>query len=159
MMFILDIEASGLGDDSYPIEIAWSSLDSEDSYSTLINPDSAGGWGHWDDYAEAHIHRLSREQCCRDGGNVIAVVEKVEQLLAEYPVFSDAHWQDQQWLNRLFKAVGKRPSAKLMPIEMAVHPSQSGELSHQLANLDRPHRALDDCNLLCTLVRQLRGTR
>lgn len=41
-MYILDIEASGLADESYPIEIAWCALDGKDSYSTLINPESAG---------------------------------------------------------------------------------------------------------------------
>ncbi|UZE94500.1 hypothetical protein [Alkalimarinus alittae] len=50
-MIIFDVEASGLSDDSYPIEVAWQdSNDPECFDSFLINPNET--WKHWDDYAE-----------------------------------------------------------------------------------------------------------
>ena len=54
---ILDIEASGFGRGSYPIEIGFS--DGQGGlFCSLIQPEA--DWLHWDDSAEA-LHGLSRE--------------------------------------------------------------------------------------------------
>ena len=151
-MYILDIEASGLDEDSYPIEIAWCSLDGADEFSVLINPESAGGWDSWDDYAESAIHGISRSECCERGENVVVVANRLEQLLEDHPVFSDAPYQDQQWLNRLFDAVGNRSPAILMPIDQAVRPNKRAQLNKSLVELARPHRAMADCLLLKKVV-------
>jgi len=156
-MYVLDIEASSLSDTSYPIEIAWCHIDGTDAFSTLINPESAGGWDDWDTYAETEIHRLSREQCCQEGQNVVVVAKKVEELLMNHPVCSDAHGKDQQWLDRLFEAVGRRPPAKLMDIKDTVLPKQRAALDQRLKDLERPHRAMDDCLLLSEAIRQVRA--
>lgn len=156
-MFILDIEASGLADESYPIEIAWCSLDGKESYSALINPDTAGGWDYWDSYAETAIHGLSRKQCREQGESVVTVTRAVGKLLEEEPVFSDAHWQDQEWLERLFEAVGKLPPAKLMPLDQTVPHDKRFDLAVKLAAPNRPHRALADCRLLARVVREVRS--
>ncbi|WP_273208989.1 hypothetical protein [Marinobacter subterrani] len=156
-MFILDIEASSLNDDSYPIEIAWCDLNGSNSVAMLINPDSAGDWDEWDSYAEMAIHGLSREQCCKEGENVVRVARIVGELLEENPVFSDAHWQDQKWLERLFESVGKRPPAKLIPLEQLVPLDRRFILAAKLATPSRPHRALADCQFLTKLVREVRA--
>lgn len=153
-MYVLDIEASSLSDNSYPIEIAWCHVDGSDVFSTLINPDTAGGWDDWDTYAETEVHGLSREQCCQEGHNVVLVARRVEALLTNHPVCSDAHWQDQKWLDRLFEAVGKRPPAKLMAIGDTVPPQKRAALDQRLKDLDRPHRAKDDCLLLSEAIRR-----
>lgn len=156
-MFIIDFEASSLAALSYPIEVAWCDLQGVRTYSTLINPDSAGGWDDWDSYAEIQIHGLTRERCCQEGANVLTVVQEVEELLLNHPVFSDAHWQDQTWLDRLFEAVGKRPPAKLMSLDQAVPPNKRFDLAVRLATPTRPHRALADCQLLAQIVREVRA--
>ncbi len=156
-MVILDIEASSLSNESYPIEIAWFDLEGKFDYSKLINPESAGGWDDWDSYAEAEIHGLTRERCCQEGANVLTVVQEVEELFLSYPVFSDAHWQDQRWLDRLFEAVGKRPPAKLMPLDQAVSHDKRSDLAARLATVVRPHRALADCQMLAQIVRDVRA--
>ncbi|NMT63470.1 3'-5' exonuclease [Marinobacter orientalis] len=155
-MFILDIEASGLVDESYPIEIAWVSLDGSETFSTLINPESAGGWDHWDNYAETEIHGISRQHCCERGKDVVVVAQRVEKLLLGHPVFSDAPYQDQRWLSRLFESVGRSCPAVLMPIDQLVIRSRRGELNRRLSQINRPHRAVHDCMLLADVVRQVR---
>lgn len=155
-MYVLDIEASGLADESYPIEIAWCTLDGTDSYSTLINPESAGGWDYWDEFAETAFHGISRDRCCRDGQNVLIVAQQVERVLSEYPVFSDAPYQDQRWLKRLFEAVDRQCPAILMPLDHLVRSSKQSELNQRLSLLSRPHRALDDCLQLAQVVQQVR---
>ena len=53
---VLDIEASGFGRGSFPIEIGFVLPDGE-SFCTLIRP--APGWTHWDPAAE-RLHRISQ---------------------------------------------------------------------------------------------------
>lgn len=156
-MYILDIEASGLGDESYPIEIAWCAVDGDDVFSALINPESAGDWDYWDEHAEMDIHGISRDECCAKGENVVTLGRQLETFLADNVVFSDAAYQDQRWIDRLFDAVGKRSPAKLLDIEQAVPMDCRAELSRRLSELQRPHRAEADCLALRELVRQVRG--
>lgn len=150
--YILDIEASGLGDESYPIEIAWCSIDGNDCYSTLINPESAGGWDYWDDFAESAVHGISRKQCCERGENVVIVARRLSDLLLNAPVFSDAPYQDQLWIKALFDASGAVCPSALMPIEQLVAVEDRPGLTRSLSELERPHRALNDCIALRELI-------
>ena len=59
----LDIEASGFGRDSYPIEIGFVLSDGE-AWCTLVRPES--GWTHWDPAAEA-LHGITRDLALRHG--------------------------------------------------------------------------------------------
>ena len=63
MRVFLDFEASSLGKNGYPIEVAWVFEDG-DSESFLISP--IGRWTGWDAAAEA-IHGISREQLAAEG--------------------------------------------------------------------------------------------
>jgi len=50
----IDFEASGLSDESYPIEVAWNNVDGTvESY--LINTDCVTDWIYWDPNAEADL--------------------------------------------------------------------------------------------------------
>ena len=54
---IVDVEASGFGGESYPIEIGIA-MEGGAKFCTLIMP--APEWQHWDDEAEK-VHRVSRD--------------------------------------------------------------------------------------------------
>lgn len=56
MFIFLDIEASGLGSGSFPVEIAWVSEGGAEE-SHLIRP--APGWTQWSRRAEA-LHGITR---------------------------------------------------------------------------------------------------
>ena len=56
--YIIDVEASGLQSESYPIEVAWCDIDTCCASSFLIKP--ARSWTVWDKKAEA-LHGLSRD--------------------------------------------------------------------------------------------------
>jgi DNA polymerase III epsilon subunit-like protein len=156
-MYILDIEASGLGPDSYPIEIAWCSLDGEQSWSTLINPDSAGGWEDWDDYAEEAIHGIARDQLLSEGQDVVTVARELEQRLGGEDVFSDAVPFDGFWLRRLFGAVGRQNPVRVQPLETIFCSRYAVELGSAIAAFEPPHRALADCRGLAEVVRSVVG--
>ena len=54
---IVDVEASGLGAHSYPIEVGVA-LEEDRKYCSLILPGPQ--WTHWDDDAEK-VHRITRD--------------------------------------------------------------------------------------------------
>ena len=59
----IDVEASGLGNTSYPIEVAWN--DAEGLITNhLVKPEPQ--WTSWDPEAE-RIHGITKEQLEKDG--------------------------------------------------------------------------------------------
>jgi|AntDeeMinimDraft_4_1070355.scaffolds.fasta_scaffold00079_49 hypothetical protein len=156
-MYILDIEASGLGPESYPIEIAWCSLDGEQSWSVLINPDTAGDWEDWDEHAEEAIHGISRDLLRREGRDVVTVARELEERLGGEEVFSDAVSFDGFWLRRLFEAVGQYNPVRPQPLETIYCSRYVLKLEDALSRFEPPHRALPDCLGMAEIVRSVVG--
>jgi hypothetical protein len=101
----IDLEATGFGPESYPIEVAWS-LPSGEIRRCLISPASVPGWTAWDPAAE-RVHGIDRDRLLRNGWPPDYVVERLESDLAGATVFSDAPDFDAAWLARLFAVVGR----------------------------------------------------
>jgi 3' exoribonuclease, RNase T-like len=106
---VLDIEASGFGQDSYPIEIGFVLADGQ-TYCSLIRP--APGWTHWDAQAE-HLHQIARETAVTHGRDLTDVAQQLNQRLRGLTLYCDGWAHDYVWLNVLFEAAGLRPSFKL----------------------------------------------
>jgi hypothetical protein len=101
MPAFLDIEASGLGDHSYPIEIGWAIPFGEEG-GFLIRP--ATGWNHWSAVAEEVFHRISRDTLLREGIHADHAVRRLEAALVRQEVYSEDPEQDGRWLGRLYRA-------------------------------------------------------
>ena len=99
---ILDVEASGFGAGSYPIEIGYVFGDGI-AYCTLIQP--APGWNHWDPAAEA-VHGISRYVLQHRGRTVAEVARDLNARLDGRIVYSDAWGNDLAWLAKLFDEAG-----------------------------------------------------
>ena len=95
---IIDLEASGFGRGSYPIEVGFA-LEDRQVHSFLIRP--AQSWTHWSDEAEK-IHGISRAQLQEHGLNPREIVLKMNELLAGKTLYSDAWSFDSSWIGRLF---------------------------------------------------------
>ncbi len=75
---VLDIEASGFGRGSYPIEVGF--VDAQGgAFCSLIRPEP--DWLHWDASAEA-LHGISREALQRHGRPPAWVADQLNQRLA-----------------------------------------------------------------------------
>lgn len=98
--FILDIEASGFGNGSYPIEVGLA-LQPNHRYCSLIKPEPS--WTHWDVSAEA-IHKIPRQLLTARGQPARTVAGELNELLTGKAVFSDGWVVDKPWLLRLFEA-------------------------------------------------------
>lgn len=95
---ILDIEASGFGKGSYPIEIGVATEQGE-THSWLIVPEP--DWVHWDIEAEK-IHGISREQLRETGHQVSVIAEQLNEMLEGQILYSDGWGFDSGWLALLY---------------------------------------------------------
>lgn len=95
-----DIEASGLGTLSYPIEIAVAEFRGE-THHWLIDPSSIAGWTHWDRSAE-RVHGLSRFEVQDWGLPAEQVASELRALIEGQALISDNPGADRRWLDRLF---------------------------------------------------------
>lgn len=111
---IMDLEASGFGQNSYPIEIGIA-LPSGQTACRLIRP--AAGWTHWSDESE-RLHGIQREQLFNYGYPVTEVADWVNSLLKGKTVYSDGWAFDQGWLNLLFDSAQRRPQFRLQALQI-----------------------------------------
>lgn len=106
---VLDIEASGFGVGSYPIEIGVAMPDGQ-VYQWLIKP--APDWTHWRPEAEA-VHGISRAQLDAEGLPIREVATALNRLVAGNVVFSDGWGVDSSWLALLYHEAGFRQHFRL----------------------------------------------
>jgi hypothetical protein len=150
----LDIEASGLSDRSYPVEIAWNNGDGKVS-SFLINVALVPGWTHWDPNAEK-LHGISRKTLEEDGVDPDAACHVLLTELKGKTVYSDASEFDQFWLDRLFDAHGGAPSpvrvrdmCGIGAIRFAAVRGVASEMKEKaVAEVGGEHRAKNDVRAL-----------
>lgn len=117
---IIDVEASGFGSTSYPIEIGVA-MDDGQKYCTLVVP--APDWTHWDDEAEK-VHRIARDVLELYGKPIRKVASQLNQLLAGKTLYSDGWVVDKPWLTTLFHAAGMEMKFQVSPLEMILSEEQ-----------------------------------
>lgn len=143
--YIIDVEASGFGPQSYPIEVGVV-LGGEKRYCRLIKP--AAHWTYWCPEAEIQ-HQISRQLLEEKGSELHQVAVELNQLLADKIVYSDGWVVDQPWMIELFATAGVAMEFRISPLEMILSEPQMGVWSEaKLAvqkrlQLNR-HRASND---------------
>ncbi len=142
-LICLDFEASGLGAQSYPIEVAWCDAVTGDQDTFLISPDTVQGWTDWDTAAEG-IHGITRQQLLTEGVGAGAACWRLNRALEGKTVYCDAIEFDHFWLRRLFDAAQMRPLFKLRGVEMLMNSAQTRHFIAAIERHRRNHRALDD---------------
>lgn len=158
--YIIDVEASGFGAGSYPIEVGLA-LEPGKRFCRLIRP--AGHWRHWDEEAEA-VHRISRATLLEHGRPVTEVARELNELLDGRIVFSDAWAVDKPWIIELFAAAGMRQRFSISALETILTEEQMGLWSRTRNTVVRElglerHRASNDSRIIQeTFLRLRRGT-
>lgn len=157
MPTVLDIEASGFGRGSYPIEIGYV-LPDGGGFCTLIRPEA--DWTHWDPEAQ-RLHCIARDNAVRHGRPAPDIARHLNQALRGQTVYSDAWANDYSWMGTLFDVAELTPSfrvenlrALLSDAEAACWHATKGLVAREL-NLRR-HRASSDARLLQMTLRRLR---
>jgi len=117
---ILDIEASGFGAGSYPIEIGYVDEHGK-TWCSLIKPEA--GLDHWDEQAAA-LHKISRDTLLSSGNEAVEVALHLNKALGKQVVHSDGWYQDFIWMSRLFDLANITPKFKLEDLRTVLTPFQ-----------------------------------
>lgn len=146
---IIDVEASGFGSDSYPIEVGVV-LSNGLRFSRLIRP--LPDWTHWDPAAEM-LHGISRQDLERFGHDPVIVAKELNELLLGQTVYTDGWVVDKPWLDRLFDRLAIEREFYISPIESIVSEGQIEQwqlaMEHLGSQVAQPaHRALNDAVLI-----------
>lgn len=117
---IIDVEASGFGATSYPIEVGAINQDGQ-RYCSLIKPQA--DWTHWDLQAES-LHGISREAIQQKGLQAYDVCKQLNQFLHGQVVYTDGWVVDDSWLIKLFHAAGLPMKFHLSSLELILNEQQ-----------------------------------
>ncbi len=156
---VLDVEASGFGRNSYPIEIGFV-LPNGHAYCTLIRPETH--WTHWDAQAEA-THHIPRALLEERGVAVPEVARTINAQLAGQTVYTDGWANDYSWLGALFDAADMSPAFRLENLRALLDDQQADRWHTVKAQVSsergvQRHRASADARLLqLTLLRLRHG--
>ena len=126
---IIDIEASGFGRRSYPIEVGYVMPDAR-AACMLIRP--ADAWQHWDESA-ARTHGIDRVTLLTHGRVPREAAGLLNHDLAGLTVYCDGWAHDYAWLAVLFEEAGLSLSFKLESVNRLL-------TEMQLSRLDEARR-------------------
>ena len=146
---IIDIEASGFGMNSYPIEVGVVRGDGA-RYCKLIKPFPS--WTHWDPTAEK-LHKIARKSLLENGDLGAQVCFELNEFIGKRQVYSDGWVVDSPWLIKLFDSAQIEMTFKMSPLEMILkeHQFQQWDAKKQhlllALNIER-HRASSDALLI-----------
>lgn len=142
---IIDLEASGFGCTSYPIEVGLA-LENNEKFCSLIIP--APEWTHWDEDAEK-IHHIERSVLEVNGKTPKEVATQLNKILKGKTVYTDAWSFDKPWMNTLFQEADIEMEFHVSALEMILNEAQlenwhkTKEQVTKDLNLTR-HRASND---------------
>ncbi len=117
---IIDIEASGFGKGSYPIEVGYVSSRGK-RWCSLIRPRE--DWQYWNQVAE-QLHNISRQTLFEHGESVEVVAAHLNDAFLNQTVYSDGWLQDYAWISHLFEVANIVPSFKLEDLRTILTPYQ-----------------------------------
>ena len=146
---VMDIEASGFGRASYPIEVGYVLPDGR-AACMLVRP--AAGWTHWDTNAE-QVHGITRSTLASHGRTPLDVATALNLDLAGLTVYCDGWAHDFTWLAALFEEAGLSPAFKLESVGALLDEAHLNQLDaarrDALAELGLTrHRASNDARAL-----------
>ena len=165
---IMDLEASGFGDQSYPIEVAW--CDDTGTINRLLIKPTVPAWTWWSDEAEA-VHGIDRDRLQRNGWDPEFVIAEINRDLAGRTVYTDAPDFDGAWLTKLYDAFDAPIPFVFEHIDELLLPlvQHDGEMMYQavnrlaaikdevMANMAGKHSAGYDVGFLLQLWRRANG--
>lgn len=147
---VIDIEASGFGRGSYPIEIGFVLPDGR-TMCRLVKP--VEGWTHWDGAAE-RLHGLTRDLIERHGQPAEVVAALLNDHLRGSTVYCDNWAHDYAWLAILYEVAGCSPTFRLRHLRELMDDRQASLWDAACASAraqqggNARHRASQDARLL-----------
>jgi hypothetical protein len=164
-VLFIDIEASGLGSASFPIEIGWVLDDEAEPESFLVRPhatwDFASGWSA----QSAALHSIAPAMLEAEGLSVDEACTGLNEVTHGRLVVSDAPQHDDWWLGRLYAAAGREKNWAVGDVERlygglaqeaGLEPTEAARLLAWIEQIyPHPHRAGPDALRLAKAARAL----
>ena len=149
MPYVLDVEASGFGVGSYPIEVGIALPDGTGS-CYLIRPEPE--WTHWDERAEA-VHGICRTQLVQTGLPAQEAASLLNKVADGHTVYTDAWGVDRSWVALLFDAAGIAQNFRLESIRALLTDDQAAQWASTRERVARDlslirHRASSDARVV-----------
>jgi DNA polymerase III epsilon subunit-like protein len=146
---IIDIEASGFGAGSYPIEVGVARADGA-KFCRLIKP--YDDWIHWQPEAQA-LHGLSRADLMQYGVDGHEVCIALNEFLNHQTAYSDGWVVDNPWLIKLYTRACLSMKFRLSALEYILNQQQMDQwtISKRVAlqqMSEQRHRASADAELI-----------
>ena len=152
---IIDLEASGLHFDSYPIEVAVRVKGVTKSW--LIRPEP--NWTHWCKTAES-LHGITRAELVANGLPPLQVAQELNNVLSQTDglIYSDAAQWDSDWINTLYHSAKEPQLFHIISLYDLLEPEQRILFDDQKVKLTssgkfRQHRAAEDVELIWHALR------
>ena len=149
----VDVEASGLGPYSWPIEIGWG-FHGHEPRAVLVRPHEQWSMHAWEKSAEC-LHRIAPHELIDQGRAALEVALGLNAALSDAEVYSDAPDYDSFWLYRLYDAAGVKPTYRLRDLGDLLRPLWQGAPDALVRRAGRAaphtHRAADDVRHLQTM--------
>lgn len=117
---IIDVEASGFGPQSYPIEIGIVRHDGQ-RYCRLIKP--FDDWVFWQDSAQS-VHGITREHLHKHGISGVQMCIELNQFLSQQTAYTDGWVVDSPWVIKLFERANVSMNFHLSSLEMILKEKQ-----------------------------------
>lgn len=154
---VIDIEASGFGHRSYPIEVGYVLGDGR-SGCMLVRPQA--DWTHWDDMA-AQVHGITRDTLQAHGKPAFEVATRLNAELGGLTAYCDGWAHDYVWLAALFEEAQLSPRFKLESVNLLFGEAGLSELdaARRKARAElglQRHRASNDARALQLALSRVR---
>lgn len=149
-MYIIDVEASGLSDQSYPIQIGWQHRGDLNRFGEILicpHPD----WVYWDESAEKRIHHISRQQLL-SGEDIVDACHFLNKTFERQPVYSDCNSADGFWVDKLFTTAHVEQRFEIKSIYDLISDEKMSSFKQKLMARDKPHTALADARIISDVV-------
>ena len=155
---VIDLEASGFGPRSYPIEVGFCLPDGS-TFCTLIRPEPE--WTHWDPQAEK-LHHITRDLVLQRGRSAAEVARLLNTELKGQTVYSDGWANDYSWMGALFDVADLSPHFRLENLRALLQENEADhwhecKLQVALELGTQRHRASADARLLQLTLQRVRS--
>lgn len=135
----IDVEASGIHPDSYPIKLAICSLEGNAAFETLIMP--ASYWEHWCHDAQ-DLHGIDQGSLFLHGLDTREVALGLNEQFGGKILLCDSN-QDIFWIDVLFEAAGFDSHFSIVNVHNILHP-EFQEAFLKAFPAAKAHRPMDD---------------
>ncbi len=140
---VLDCEASGLSDESYPISIGVCGPDMQ-SWYWLICP--LEDWEYWDSFSET-IHGIERDVLLEQGRDAFLVAREMNAIFKGLSLTVDSEW-DSFWVKKLFEDSGVKMGFDINFVAALLSTEQQADYTEWAQSSELSHHAMQDAAVI-----------